>query len=368
MRVLILSSCAETFLFYREDMMRAMLSEGHEVIAASPGSETEWSERFGALGIKYISIEGIDRNGKNPLQDMKGLFAIIKAIRDTEPDRIFAFQAKTVIYGAIAARICGVKRFYAMMAGLGSVLRGSNVSGLIRRILLMEYRLAYLFSRKVFFQNDDDASYMLTRGIVRPEQIVRINGTGVNMDKFSHYPVENRHEFLFVGRLLRDKGIMEYLEAAQLVKARFPEVTFRVVGGYDTNPSGIEKQVFEQYVRQGIIEYTGEVQDVRPYLKSCEVFVLPSYHEGTPKSVLEAMSTGRAIITTDAPGCRDTVVDGLNGFSVPVGDSDALAERMIWMIENSDAAVSMGLESLDICRQKYDVRLVNATILQTMEL
>ncbi|QDY44836.1 glycosyltransferase family 4 protein [Planococcus glaciei] len=195
-----------------------------------------------------------------------------------------------------------------------------------------------------------------------------INGSGVNLNNFEKQPLPKQPIFLFVGRIIKDKGVTEYLEAAEMVKSKYPNSRIQLVGYFDTNPTAIKKEVISDYVDRGIIEYLGATDDVRPYLKECSIYVLPSYHEGTPKSVLEAMATGRPIITTNAPGCKETVVEGVNGFLVPVKNSSKLAEKMIWMIENQDNIEKMGNKSLEICRDKFDVRKVNKTILSTMKL
>jgi glycosyltransferase involved in cell wall biosynthesis len=195
-----------------------------------------------------------------------------------------------------------------------------------------------------------------------------VKGSGVNMDKFKNKPIQDYPVFLFVGRLIRDKGVLEYIEAAKLVKRRYPEAKIQIVGYFDTNPTAISPKEFHSYLDNGMIEYLGATDDVRPFLEKSSVFVLPSYHEGIPKSVLEAMAMGRPIITTDAPGCKETVLEGVNGFLVPVKDSEKLAEKMIWMIENKDKAIKMGQQSVRICKENFDVKKVNEVLLKTMNL
>lgn len=367
MRIMILSSYAPTLFFFREDMMAAMMENGHEIIAAAPESEEEWADKFKERNIKYVSIKGIERTSTNPIKDVIGFFSILKSITKEKPEKIFTYQAKTVIYGCIAAKIAGVKKIYALMGGLGSVFR-NNKKSFARNIMKIEYNVAFKYCDKVFFQNKDDSKEMLDIGLVKKEQIVMINGSGVNMIKFSEKPIPKEPVFLFIGRIIKDKGVAEYIEAAEIVKEKYSEAKIQIVGYFDTNPTAIKKEEIQPYIDKGIIEYLGSTDDVRPFLERCSVFVLPSYHEGTPKSVLEAMATGRPIITTDAPGCRETVVDGVNGFLVPVKNSKVLAEKMIWMIEHREEAEIMGQKSLEICKEKFDVNKVNEVILKTMEL
>lgn len=368
MKVMVLSSYAPTLFIFREDMMAAMIKNGHEVIAAAPESEKEWENEFKKRNIKYVSIKGIERTGSNPFKDIKGFLSILKVIKREKPDKIIAYQAKTIVYGCMAAKILNVNGIFALMGGLGSIIRSKNSKSLAKTILKIEYKIAFKACKKVFFQNKDDCNEAVSTGLIENNKIEMINGSGVNLKKFTNKQLPKEPIFLFVGRLLKDKGIMEYIEAAKLVKDRYPEARVQILGSFDTNPTAIKEEEIYKYVNRGLIEYLGTTSDVRPYLEKCQAFVLPSYHEGTSKSMLEAMATGRPIITTDAPGCKEPVVDGVNGFLVPVGNAGKLAEKMMWMIENQDKVGEMAQESLKICRDKYDVKIVNDVILKTMNL
>ena len=368
MKVLILSSRASSLVQFRTDMICDIIARGHQVIAAAPEPEIQWSGRLAKLGAGYRSIN-IDRTGLNPIDDIKGLFSLYKLIKKEKPQVIFSYQAKTVIYGSIAAWMGGVQNINALLAGLGSAFRSTNANNtIIKKVLCLQYRFALSKCKNVFFQNHDDLNEFTKIGLVAKEKVTIINGSGVNLERFSPQPMPDNNVFLFVGRLIRDKGIMEYLEAAKKVKLKYPEAKIMVLGSFDTNPTAIEPEDLQPYVDNGFVEYLGETEDVRPFLKDCSVFVLPSYHEGTPKSVLEAMATRRPIITTDAPGCRETVIDGVNGFLVPVKDVDGLVDKMVWMIEHRSDAEKMAEQSLRICKDKYDVRKVNALLIKTMGL
>jgi len=368
MKIMVLSSYAPTLVFFREDMMNSMINNGHEVIVAAPEEEKEWVHKFRECKIKYVSIKGVDRTGTNPIKDIKGFFSILSAIIKEKPDKVFAYQAKTIIYGCIAAKLSGIKEIYALMGGLGSIFRTKDRNSVVGDILKIEYKVAFYCCNKIFSQNKDDCRELINTGLIKENKIVMINGSGVNLEKFSEKPFSHNQIFLFVGRILKDKGIIEYIEAVKKVKQRYPESRIQIVGYFDTNPTAITKEEINKYVDEGIIEYLGATDDVRPFLEKCSVFVLPSYHEGTPKSVLEAMATGRPIITTDVPGCRETVIDGINGFLVPARNIDELARIMIWMIEHREETKKMGQESLKICKEKFDVNKVNEVILKTMGL
>mgnify|MGYP002407758196 CR=1 FL=1 len=366
MKVLILSSKASSLMQFRADLIIDLVANGHEVIAAAPEEECNWKDRVAAWGAKYSSFY-LERTGLNPISDLRGLGSILKLIKKEKPDIVFTYQAKTIIYGCTAAWLCGVPSINALLAGLGSAFRSKDRK-LLKRILCLQYKFALARCRNVFFQNRDDLGEFLKAGIVSENKVTMINGSGVNLENFTPQPIPDDDVFLFVGRLIRDKGLIEYMEAARKVKSSYPTAQVKILGSFDTNPTAVEPSDLDPYIKDGSIEYLGETDDVRPYLKKCSVFVLPSYHEGTPKSALEAMATERPIITTDAPGCRETVIEGTNGFLVPAGDVDALAEKMIWMIEHKDEAARMAKASLEICREKFDVKKVNAVLLKTMGL
>ena len=367
MKVMILSSFAAANFYFREDMIKAIVDKGHEVVVAAPEPVEDWKDRFFEIGVKYVSISHLEKNGVNPFKDTLAFFSLLDSIRKEKPDKIFAYHAKTIVYGTVAASILGVKDIYIFFGGLGSVING-NGNGLISKILRLQYKAAIKRSRKVFLQNEDDIKKLLSLKLVKEEQIVRINGSGVNLEKFQKKPLPEDFTFLFVGRIIRDKGVLEYINAAKEVKTIYPNIRVQIIGYFDTNPSAITLDDLKPYIEDGTIEYLGYHEDVRPFLEKCTVFVLPSYHEGTPKSVLEAMAIGRPIITTDTVGCRETVINGLNGFLVPVKDSNALADRMIWMIENPEQLREMAKESRKLCEEKFDVRKVNEVILSTMGL
>ena len=259
----------------------------------------------------------------------------------------------------------------SLMSGLGySFLGGSVKQRIVSRLARFLYRLALPHNRSVFFQNPDDRELFIKLGLIRDHnQAVLINGSGVDLDQFKEAPLSiDSHVFLLIGRLIKDKGIIEYVEAARNLKQRFPQARFQLLGRYESNPSAIKRQQVELWQRDGVIEYLGATMDVGPFLASANVFVLPSYREGTPLAVLEAMATGRPIITTDVPGCRQTVRNGENGFLVPAKDAAALAEAMERFILSPHLIPRMGRRSREIAVEKFDVIKVNAVILKTMGL
>ncbi|MGH6915423.1 MAG: glycosyltransferase family 4 protein, partial [Geminicoccales bacterium] len=232
------------------------------------------------------------------------------------------------------------------------------------------YRASLACCRSVFFQNQDDLDEFRRLGIVSERQeLIRVDGSGVDTDYYGFArPQPEPPTFLLIARLLRDKGIVEYAEAARRLRAQYPQARFQLLGPVDDNPSAVAAAELDRWRAEGAIDYLGAADDVRPYLRASSVYVLPSYREGMPRTVLEAMSTGRAIITTDTPGCRETVVPGANGYLVPVRDADALAVAMRRFITRPDLAIAMGAQSREIALQRFDVRRVNAVMLKAMEL
>jgi glycosyltransferase involved in cell wall biosynthesis len=368
MKVVVLSSFTTSLFWFRIDMMKSFLDEGYEVVAVGEAPEDQWREKFQELGIRYRSIP-VQRNGLNPLHDMKTLGALRKLLKEEKPDKIFAYQAKTVIYGGLAARLCGIHDVYPLIAGVGSVFLGSGLKRkIVRSILVTEYRMGMKKAPNVFFQNNDDLKVFTDNRIIPVEKAVMLNGSGVNIEKFLPTPLPEEESFLCISRLIRDKGVCEYLDAAREIRKRHPNVRCVLAGPYDTNISAIKPEDVQPYIDDGSVEYLGEQKDVYPYLRSCTAYVLPSYHEGTPKTVLEAMACGRPTITTDAPGCRETVTDGVNGYLVRVKDVAAIVDAMEKIIADPEKTAEMAINARRIAEDKYDVNKVNKRIKQTMKI
>ena len=366
-KILVLSSHTKSLFWFRMDMMRSFLAHGYAVVAVGSEPEEEWREKFQKENIRYKSIP-VSRNGLNPFGDLKTYHAIKQVVEDEKPDKIFCYQAKTVIYGTIAAHRTGIKEVYPLIAGLGSIFRGRGFkNAIVRQILKREYQVALRFAKRIMFQNHDDLDCFVQEKIVRREQTAIINGSGVDTKHFTPSPFPEQMTFLMISRLIRDKGVFEYLETARDVRKSHRDVRFLLVGPYDTNPSALHPEELQQFIADGSVEYLGELSDVRPALAQATVYVLPSYHEGTPKTVLEAMACGRPVITTDAPGCRETVQDGVNGYLVTPKDVASLVDAMNRMLAaSSQELASLGAASRRLAEEKYDVEIVNRQIQAVM--
>lgn len=366
MNILINSGRTSPFLGTRVKLVKQIISNNHNVILTGfqDGYETEIQD----LGASFIKVP-VERSGLNPLNDIRLAIKYYNIIKKNKIDVVHSYTIKPNIYGSIAARVAGVKEVYPTLNGIGYAFTGKGIKAqIVRRIASLLYYIAFRCSKRVFFHNLDDIEVMVNNGLIEKEKCVRINGSGIDLDHFKKEKLPEDISFLLISRLLKSKGIMEYLEAAKKVKIKYPNVTFKLIGPQDENPSGIKISDISYYVENKIIEYLGEQKDVRLALKDASVFVLPSYREGVSHTILEAMATGRAIITTDVPGCRDTTIEGNNGYLVQPYDSNDLAKKMIMLIENPKLIKAMGEESFFIAKEKFEVNKVNKVIVETMNI
>ena len=374
-KFLLIAGFADSLINFRWDLICALQAKGLEVHVAAPeiSSSPTTLEKLRNNGVFAHDVP-MQRTGTNPIEDFKTLIALRQLMQQVRPDYVMAYTIKPVIYGMLAAASTGVPNRAALITGLGYAFQdseGSTKQNLIRRVTRQLYARALSAADLTFFQNEDDQKLFTDLGIIRPGQnTVVVNGSGVNTEKFSPQPLPEGDEvhFLLIGRLLKDKGVREYVEAARRVKQQSPQAVFNLVGFLDSNPSSVTQQELDQWVNEGTVKFWGKLSDVRPAINACHVFVLPSYREGTPRTVLEAMATGRAIITTDAPGCRQTVENGYNGWLVPVQSAEKLAEAMERFLSEPALIQQMGQASLEIARNKYDVNIINDFMLNQLKI
>lgn len=313
----------------------------------------------------------LSRTGFNPIADIINTIRLGILLRKLRPDITLSYFIKPVIFGTLAAWFAGAPRRVAMIEGLGFVFTpsGSKLSmgrKVLKSLVEILYRFALERAHKVIFLNSDDIREFISAGLVRKSKVIKLGGIGVDLGDWPlTEPITRPVTFLLAARLLREKGILEFVDAARIVKARFPGVHFLLLGGLDTNPGGFRQSEIEVWVSEGLIEWPGHVA-VKPWLAQASVYVLPSYREGVPRSTQEAMAMGRAVITTDAPGCRETVNDGVNGFLVPVRDATALAVAMLRFVDDPSLIVAMGLESRRLAVNRFDVKKINTRLLKIL--
>ncbi len=364
--VLVLASHAPSLVNFRGPLIAEMVRRGWRVTAAAPDFDDSTRAGVTALGARPVEVP-MARTGMNPLSDLAYRDSLIALFRKEQPDVLLAYTIKPVIWGLLAARAGGVPRAVALITGLGYAFTDGTGGGLKRMLAGVVasalYRLALGRADRVLFQNPDDRDLFLGRGLVRDRgQITVVDGSGVDLSHYTQAPLPEAPVFLMIGRLLGAKGVREYATAALALKARYPEARFQLVGWRDPGPDTVGEEELQSWIAGGI-EHLGRLEDVRPALAAARIYVLPSYREGTPRSVLEAMAMGRPVITTDAPGCRETVVDGENGLLVPPRDAAALERAMESLILDPARAAAMGQASLERVRARYDVHRVNAQVL-----
>ena len=356
-------------LNFRGPMLRAFEQAGHDVHAAACDSDAQVKEALEAVNIKVHTFK-MARTGMNPFSDLITLWSLYKLFRRIKPELVLCYTAKPVIYGCLAAWLSRVPRITAMISGIGNVFLGDTPgtkfpAWIVRKL----YAFALRKTQVVFFQNPDDLHiFQSTKIITERQQAVQINGSGIDITHFPCTPMpQGPITFLLTARLLRDKGIVEYAQAAQITKKRVPNTRFLLLGAFDSNPTAIRPQQVTDWQQEGVLEYLHTTTDVRPILSQAHVFVLPSYYrEGIPRSILESMAMGRVIITTDSVGCRETVQQNVNGYLVPPKDVQALAAAMIKVAQDPQAIPGMGQASRAEAIRRFDVNLVNKVIMNAL--
>lgn len=307
----------------------------------------------------------------NPLLDILNAWRLSIQLRRLAPDVTLGYFIKPVIFGTLAAWWAGVPARFAMIEGLGFVFTSSERKLSFKRRLLKclvmgLYRVALSKAQRVFFLNPDDISEFVTAGLLPVEKAFRLGGIGVDLAAWKKSEsVTHPITFLLVARLLREKGIVEYAEAARKVKKLYPETRFVLLGAVDDNPGAITAADVSGWVQEGVLEWHGHVP-VRPWLTQTSVYVLPSYREGVPVSTQEALAMGRPVITTDVPGCRETVVNGVNGFLVPVRDAEALAKKMLIFLKRPELITLMGQASRVLAEERFDVHKINQRLIDVL--
>ncbi|KWU02528.1 glycosyl transferase family 1 [Vibrio toranzoniae] len=369
MNIVIIGVKPSSLRNFRGELLKKLsLNDMHKIYAmASNATDTEINSII-ELGANYIDYP-VTRSGLSPISDFKTFKVLRSIFKKKKPNVILAYTIKPIIWGGIAARVLPHCRFYALVTGLGFAFqKGSWKKNLLVKLVTFLYKIALKKADKVIFQNPDNQQVFIGLGIVAKHKTCVVNGSGVDVAHFDVKPLPSAPRFLLIARLLGDKGIREYIAAANKVKEQYTDAVFQLVGPEDPSPNGISLTELSILNNKKSVEYLGSTNDVRPYIEGSSIFVLPSYHEGLPRTVLEAMATGRPILTTDAPGCRETVINDVNGWLVEKANVEQLAERMIWFIENQSDWQRMGEASRTMVEDKFDVHKVNENLLSIMEL
>ena len=375
MIIIIIGTVASSFLGFRADLIKILIQKNHIVYAFTSeytNSELEKIKLLGAIPVTYEQKRG----GLNPLVDVISTYLLTNKIKAIAPDLVFSYFSKPVIFGTLAARWAKVPKVIGMLEGLGYTFT-KQPKGLIKRTQLIKqiqialYRISLPRLDTLIFLNPDDPNDLLEEYSIKVRKVEVLGGIGLNLDDYSYsnnYP--KNPVFIFIARLLAEKGIHDYIAAAKIVKNIYPQARFVVLGAIDKVALGALTEVeLRQVIKASIIEYPGHVNNVSDWITKSSVFVLPSYYrEGVPRSTQEAMAIGRPIITTDVPGCRETVIDGVNGFLVEKWNPKALAEKMIYFIEHPEQIKKMGDESYKLAQEKFDADKVNKRLINMLGL
>lgn len=372
MKLALIGTTAGCVLGFRADLIQALVDRGDEVYAFAIDYDAASRAKvraFGAVPVDY----SFSRAGLNPLSDMLNTLKLTRTLKTLAPDVVLTYFAKPVIFGTLAARLAKIPKCLGMLEGLGFLFTvGPNGQSrkvrLLKRIQVALYKLSIPRLDCLIFLNPDDRHDLVGRYTINVRDTFVLGGIGLNLADYPlAAPVFEPVRFLFIGRLLAEKGVNEFVGAARRVKAMHPTAEFVLLGGLDNeNPGGLSQATLDRLTTDGIVIYPGFVEDVRDWLARSSVFVLPSYREGVPRSTQEAMAMGRAIITTDVPGCRQTVEQGVNGFIVPPWSETALAEKMCHFIENPGAIEEMGQQSHRLATDRFDARVVNQRLVQRL--
>ena len=359
MKIFIIGNVSSMMINFREELIKLLVSKGHDVYCLVSDYNEESRKKIISLGATPLDYT-LNAKGLNPFKDFVATCDLVKLFRQYRPDAIFSFFVKPVIFATIAAKIARVPRIAGMIEGLGGAFTvhkngQTKKAKIIKTIQVLLYKISLPSLDELIFLNNDDKKDLIDRYNIKVKSINILGGIGVDLDKFSYTKAPTDPiSFIFIARLLAEKGIFEYLEAAKIVKEKYKDVKFYIFGNFDEhNPFGLTQEELKPYLDSGVVIYPG-------FVVNSSIFVLPSYYrEGVPRSTQEAMAIGRAVITTNSVGCRETVEDGVNGFLVPPFDSKILAQKMIYFIQNPEMIVQMGIESRKIAEVKFNINEKN---------
>ncbi len=367
-KIIINVNSAWNLFNFRAGLIGELIRAGYEVVAVSPWDENV--PKLELLGCRFVKLE-VDSQGTNPIRDLLLLWRYWQLLIIEKPDLCLFYTVKPNVFGSLASTFCGVP-FINNVAGLGSVFISG---GWLKRIVKILYKIALKKSTKVFFQNKDDLELFLENKLINPKLTDVLPGSGINLNYFSPLKTDidtteiSSFKFLLIARMLKDKGVVEYVKAAQLLKESGLKAEFYLLGFLDVhNPAAISKEQMNAWVKQGYVKYLGSSDDVREHISNSSCIVLPSYREGTPRALLEAAAMAKPIITTNAAGCKEVVDDGENGMLCEVKNSIDLASKMKEMLMLSeDQRKLMGEKGRLKMVKEYDEKIVIQKYMQAIE-
>lgn len=374
MNIAIIGTTAHSILGFRVDLIKSLIAKGHKVYAFAQDYQATTKEAVAAVGAIAVPYT-FNRTGLNPFIDLINTFKLAKQLKEYQIEQTFCYFTKPVIFGTLAALLAKVNKRYAMIEGLGYTFtpqqQGSSFkTNFLKRVQVFLYQCILPRLNRFILLNEDDKRDLIDYYHIKVETAI-LGPIGLNLADYPYTPVKTQPvSFLFIGRLLKEKGIFEYVEAAKLIKQKYPATEFVILGPIDTeNPGGLTKAQLQQLIGEHIIIWPGFVDNVADWIKKSSVFVLPSfYREGFPRSTQEAMAIGRAIITTNVPGCKDSVIEGVNGFLIAPYNIEALAEKMAYFIEHPAKIAEMGNNSHQIAIRDFDATKINKRLMELLDL
>lgn len=373
-KIILLNNTVQNILGFRKHLIQFLIAHSYEVYAMATDYTDETRQKvedLGAIPINYSFARG----GLNPFADLKNMKQLEKIFKQIQPDVLLSSFSKPVIFGTLAAKKARIPKVIAMLEGLGYTFtehpNGQSLKAkIIKQIQIALYKIALPKANTVIFLNSDDPKDLLDNYHIKVKRKKILGAIGLDLNEYKYsIPPTEPISFIFIARLLREKGIFEFLQAAKKIKDKYPLTIFNVIGSLDTeNPGGLKKDELEYYIENDVIKYPGFVNNVAEWIAKSSIFVLPSYYrEGVPRSTQEAMAIGRAVITTNVPGCRETVENGRNGFLIPKWNVPALVEAMEYFIKNPNEIIHMGKESYQIALEKFDGNKINEKLLSIIE-
>lgn len=360
-KIVLICVTSQNVMTFRVGLIKALQNRNYDVSVVA--FDEDYKAEIESLGVDFYCVPDSNRS-MNPFKILSLQGKYEKLLKEIQPSTVFTFMLKPNAFGVPAAQKVGVANIYSMVEGAGDAFVQDSLKWkIVRAVVCRLYRQAFRNSKRVFFLNEDDKAEFLSRELVKAVQCEQINGVGVDLEKFEYKPMQNQRNFVMVARMLKTKGVHEYCEAARLVKQKYPDAVFKYVG----KEGDVTAEDLREYIDGGIIEYVGETKDVRPYYEECTANILPSYREGFGLVNAEAAAVGRPSISCDTVGTKETVRDGYNGFLTELKNPEALAEKIIYLIENPDEAKRMGENARTFAEEHFAQERINEKVLSVLE-
>lgn len=375
MKIAIIGTTAAMMINFRQDLIKMLIEQQHEVLALALDYDDQTKDKIKQLGATPIDYV-FSKTGLNPFSDLINTIKLSFLLKKLQPDMVFSYVAKPVIFGTIAAKLAGIKKRYGMIEGLGYAFTKSKEKPnfkkkLIKTLQILLYKVSLPLLDRLIVLNPDDREELVLTYKIKIWDCQILGGIGLKLSEFPYSPViiKEKISFIFIARLLKEKGVYEYVSAAEYIKKRYPNTEFIMLGGLDKqNPGCLQEHELQSLIQNNIITYPGHVSNVYEWIQKSCIFVLPSYREGIPRSTQEAMAIGRAIITTDVPGCRETVINNVNGFLIKPWDVEDLSLAMEKFINKPELIPLMGKESYKLAKENFDSTLVNKKMLSLLDI